>query len=204
MNTDEYIEYAKTNPSEFEWEDENGQPYSMPYPVGIFDGIRADEKLRTDAQKRLNTGIAGSAICVSEEECSLTSIKHFQVLEELIAGESREVIAKRHSIAPSSVNRILYSPQSRRTIATIINGANQRLASNMDLMLEVAANQLMTLMTTGDSKQRLAAIDRTFKFYEALNKMGLAAGAKATQTRTVKNNDGSVVDKMTVTGKVRI
>ena len=60
MNTDEYIEYAKTNPSEFEWEDENGQPYSMPYPVGIFDGIRADEKLRTDAQKRLNTGIAGS------------------------------------------------------------------------------------------------------------------------------------------------
>jgi len=198
---DSYLEYAKANPELFEWVDDSGKPHSRPYPLGFFDKINSDDKAMETAVNLLNRSTRVTQENFADNELCLTSLKHMKIVEELIAGFTREQVAKNNSVSVHAVNRVLYSPFARKSIANIINSANARLAANVDLMVEVAANQLMTLMTTGDSKSRLAAIDRTFKFYEALNKMGLANGAKVSQTKTIKNNDGSV-DKMTVSGKI--
>lgn len=198
-----YLEYCNNHKDEFVWFDvnDNNRPLNQPMPKYLFEAVNEQKKIQNQAEKILNSSSATIEAVISGDECSLTSLKHFTIVEQLISGYSREYVAKAHGISPHTVNRILYSPQARRTIATIINSANTRLANSLDVAMEICVNELMTLVTSSDKKTRLAAINTTIKMWSDLNKLGLANGAKVTKTQTTTDSDG-VVNRVSVTAKV--
>ncbi len=197
---DEFLAYATSNPDLFEWMDENGNAYSQPYYKGSFDLMRSNENARDVAQKILNRTTQVTENNFDDGEACLSSLKHFLIVEDLVSGMTRPDCAKKHGLSLHGINKVLYSKTARNTIAQLLHTANKRLAQNLELATDVAANALMELMTKGTAKDRLSAIEKTMKWSFALNGI-YGNSAKVSQTRTVKGDNG-ITDKVTVTGKL--
>ena len=178
-----------------------GEKYVMPMPKDWVDEQKDTTQLRDAAAASLNSSKNDNPLVIAPEDVTLASLQESRVLERILSGASKRVVARELNISTKTVERICYSPRGREQLSACVNRMNDSAAKSLELLMEQSLGQLSDMLVDGNIDTKLKCIDRVIGLYVKLNKLAECSIPRVSQTRTTKTKDGTV-DKMTVTQSV--
>ena len=179
----------------------DGTPLSVALPTEWLEEHQDTAKLRDAAEASLNSSTNDNPLAVSPEDVTLACLQESRVLERILGGASKRVVARELNISTKTVERICYSPRGREQLSACVNRMNESAAKSLELLMEQSFGQLSDMLVDGNMDTKLKCIDRVIGLYVKLNKIAECSIPRVSQTRTSKSDDG-IVDKITVTQAV--
>jgi hypothetical protein len=178
-----------------------GKPLAIALPTEWLEEYQDNTQLRDAAAASLKSSKNDNPLVVSSEDVTLACLQESRVLERILGGASKRVVARELNISTKTVERICYSPRGREQLSACVNRMNDSAAKSLELLMEQSFGQLSDMLVDGNMDTKLKCIDRVIGLYVKLNKISECSIPRVSQTRTTKSDDGTV-DKMTVTQTV--
>jgi hypothetical protein len=176
-----------------------GKPYVMPMPRDFVESEQQQQHLQAAAKAQLDASITNTPehTGVLADTVSINSVRDAKILERILGGASKRVVARELGLSEAAIEKIVYMPENRQRLADCVSAMNEQMANDVQILVQQATSQLSDMLTSGDYTRRLATIDKVVGLWIKLNSIATHNQPKTTQTRTVKSN--GIVDKMTVT-----